>query len=84
MQKENCKAVKSQVGATGKRIQGSGTIAARLECDKVVELCETEQAALLVKAAQCGRYCSRAHFVHHRKEPKAPQFFTVGYGRDRD
>lgn len=66
------------------RVHGTGTILVRKVCCMEAELVETEQAAMIVKAAQCCRYCSMRHFVHHKKAAPAPQCLKVGYGRDRD
>jgi hypothetical protein len=54
------------------RIQGAGTIAVRLECSMVVELVSTNEAARIVAAAQCCRYCHMKHFIHQKKATPAP------------
>jgi hypothetical protein len=45
-----------------------------------VELVDSQQAALIVKAEQCNRYCRMAHFIQYRKEPKPMMIITnTGY-----
>lgn len=67
------------------RCYGAGTIAVRKDCCMEVELVSTTAAAIIVKAEQCSRYCHMAHFIQHRKEPKAITVITNrGYGRDDD
>jgi len=58
------------------RITGEGTIAVRLECSMVVELVSTIEAARIVKAAQCSRYCSMNHTIHQKKATPAPTIIT--------
>lgn len=62
------------------RVYGAGTIVVRKDCCMEVELVDSEQAALIVKAEQCNRYCRMAHFIQYRKEPKPLTIITnTGY-----